>query len=313
MRRSLYVCLLRMHPLQFRLRFAEDMLWIFDQEPESRSRMLADGVLSLIRQRLFRPEPVEQTAVAGAPARSLDGVPVFYTCESFTPRTSAMVNGTILSAGVFAALIFAINLGGVHRIVPAALIASYHPSDPQQMTLNGQAGVQLAGAKRPALVSPNMAGGSVSAASGMKVRELLSQMGLVLRSPFRRRIMVPVVALRPLRSKPLDPATLYFHATPVLGALDIDHDGVISSEEIAGARKALKKLDRNHDGRLSAGECGVRFGEMHLHPVLATLDADHNGVITAREIRRAAVALKKLDTNHDGRLTADEVLPPSPK
>ena len=37
---------------------------------------------------------------------------------------------------------------------------------------------------------------------------------------------------------------------PVIAALDADHDGVISAEEIAGASAALKKLDRNEDGMI---------------------------------------------------------------
>jgi len=41
---------------------------------------------------------------------------------------------------------------------------------------------------------------------------------------------------------------------PVLSALDADRDGEISAWEIGRAGAALQKLDRNHDGYLTAGE-----------------------------------------------------------
>jgi hypothetical protein len=37
-------------------------------------------------------------------------------------------------------------------------------------------------------------------------------------------------------------------------ALDADHDGVISAEEIANASAALKTLDKNNDGKLTEDE-----------------------------------------------------------
>ena len=58
----------------------------------------------------------------------------------------------------------------------------------------------------------------------------------------------------------------------------------------------------NHDR-----ETRLRF--MRIHPVLAALDADHDGEISAGEMDRAAAALQKLDRNHDGYLTAEELIP----
>lgn len=43
-------------------------------------------------------------------------------------------------------------------------------------------------------------------------------------------------------------------APPLLAALDSDHDGIISAEEIAKAAQALKSLDKNGDGQLSEAE-----------------------------------------------------------
>jgi hypothetical protein len=48
-------------------------------------------------------------------------------------------------------------------------------------------------------------------------------------------------------------------------------------------------------------------------PIIAVLDANHDGVIDADEIANASKALKKLDKNGDGKLTQDELRPPRPE
>ena len=48
-------------------------------------------------------------------------------------------------------------------------------------------------------------------------------------------------------------------------------------------------------------------------PVMAALDADKDGVISAKEIANATAALKTLDKNKDGQLTPDELRPPRPE
>jgi hypothetical protein len=109
----------------------------------------------------------------------------------------------------------------------------------------------------------------------------------------------------------------YFQMMPVLMALDTDRDGIISAGEIANASVALLALDQNGDNKLSAEECGLgvphpadaAVGFMRLHPVLATLDANHDGEISASEILNAPAALRSLDTNRDGWLSEGELLP----
>ena len=46
--------------------------------------------------------------------------------------------------------------------------------------------------------------------------------------------------------------------TPVMRALDVDGDGVLSRKEIANASAALQLLDEDGDGELSAEELGTR-------------------------------------------------------
>jgi hypothetical protein len=56
MLRAFYLSLLRLHPRRFRERFAEEMLWIFDEIPSSRERvfLLCDGFNSLAVQWIIR-------------------------------------------------------------------------------------------------------------------------------------------------------------------------------------------------------------------------------------------------------------------
>ena len=56
--RSLYICLLRLHPPAFRHRFGDEMLHIFDEvTPQGRvTPLFADALSSLCRQWLLNPE-----------------------------------------------------------------------------------------------------------------------------------------------------------------------------------------------------------------------------------------------------------------
>jgi hypothetical protein len=147
----------------------------------------------------------------------------------------------------------------------------------------------------------------------------------------------------------------------LLEALDTDHDGIISAEEIANAPQSLKKLDKNGDGKITPDELhpprpkdgpppdgnnaapkkrkppvqaqgqdqnpppagpkdppdgpkGPRdqndppHGPPH-SPLMAALDTDKDGTLSADEIANASESLKKLDKNGDGKLTPDEYRP----
>ena len=115
---------------------------------------------------------------------------------------------------------------------------------------------------------------------------------------------------------------------PIIMVLDANHDGIISSNEIANASAALKTLDKNGDGQLTKDEWlpphagGQRpdgppnsSDDGHrppLPPIMEVLDANHDGVIDSNEIANASTALKSLDKNGDGQLTKDELFPPPP-
>ncbi|HVU99779.1 MAG TPA: hypothetical protein VHH88_00355 [Verrucomicrobiae bacterium] len=71
------------------------------------------------------------------------------------------------------------------------------------------------------------------------------------------------------------------------------------------------------NGQPAPAESGGPGGPQGRHhrpppPIIAALDANHDGVIDEAEIANASAALKSLDKNGDGKLTMDEVMPPRP-
>jgi hypothetical protein len=110
-------------------------------------------------------------------------------------------------------------------------------------------------------------------------------------------------------------AIAYYKYLPVMKALDIDGDYTISGRELILAPASLRSLDRNQDGKLDPWECGAAAGSPHpaafisRNPVLAVIDTDRNGELSAEEIANSSVSLQALDRNGDGRLTPDEYLP----
>jgi len=267
--RWLYIALLRMHPARFRQRFGDEMLWIFDaSHADGRTASIFfDGVRSLCRQWMHRPQAQVARASVAAPA--------FYICDGDTPRRSALLQGLIGAMLIFWALSYVLTHGGSRGVFSSFVIGSHNHSFSHLLPVRSR----NAAASEPDTL--------------VKVKP----------EPVPHKI----------------PA--YFRMMPVLTALDTDEDGVISAVEIANAPFALKALDLNRDGKLSAEECGLqvkadpqtveraRRGFMRLHPVLAALDANHDGAIDAREIGNAAVVLRALDENRDGRLTVEELLP----
>jgi len=108
---------------------------------------------------------------------------------------------------------------------------------------------------------------------------------------------------------------------PVMTALDSDASGELSPEEIRNAGAALGSIDTDGDGSLAATELLPRFGGPGRRggpggrgrggpsPVMAALDADSSGDLSAEEIDSAPTALAALDQDKSGGLSADELNP----
>ena len=352
-----YRVLLYTYPPDFRRRYGREMAQVFGDR--CREAAQARGLHGLLRLgancaadwliTVFR----EGAAAMSTPAEShgasqpvSDGVPTFYTCENSAPPRSAFINGAALSLALFIGLYFAMAHWTSHATSAALLIGAHHHSRSHLFEVN----------------SPTVAPGELDNEIKVKpergrpldvwtqVLSLLGSSHLPSPSPDQRIDQTQTASGR----KSAAPAGLpsagaasspqpdesdeykgwcdsksgfpaaYFRVILVLGALDRDHDGIISPGEIANAPSALRGLDQNHDGKLTADECGlslgalpfqgsvaerVRLAFMRFNPVLAVLDADHSGEISASEIQNAPAALRALDRNGDGRLTQDEVLP----
>ena len=123
------------------------------------------------------------------------------------------------------------------------------------------------------------------------------------------------------------------HQSLIKAALDANKDHVIDASEIAGASAALKTLDLNRDGMLTADEIRPprpqraeangsaaqgstpegehrdwKNGKQHrISPLVAALDANHDGIIDANEIANASRTLAQLDKNGDGKLTREDL------
>ncbi len=77
-----YALLIRLHPPSFRKRFAQEMLWIFDEAANSwgASSLFCDAILSLLRQWLVRSQ-LWKWFVAGIAGM----VPLIIAFGSFLP------------------------------------------------------------------------------------------------------------------------------------------------------------------------------------------------------------------------------------
>ena len=354
----LYRCFLRLFPSRYRSTFAPEMTNVFQQaEADAWSKGIASGITFSLREIAglilgafrehardwaWQPEFSEDPVPSGNAARSFDGVPSFYTAADFFPRRSAMFEGAILSLVLFSAVTAAFEYGVNHRVFRFPVGRSLEAGQPQVIE-TGDAGFVAFG---KSVVSSN--DGAVALVLGkppampiidiqpgkQTLTAVWSNVLWVLRVRPHFAAASPrgVEVVRPASAN--ESAATYFRVIRVLAALDADHDGVISASEIANAPAALLTLDTDHDGALSPEECGRAFADdpaqnarmeatldpdalrrarltfMRIHPVLAALDADHDGVISAAEIQNAPAALKTLDKNGDGRLTPDELIPP---
>jgi Ca2+-binding EF-hand superfamily protein len=136
----------------------------------------------------------------------------------------------------------------------------------------------------------------------------------------------------PPREQP--PPIQFMQISPILSAIDTNHDGVLSAAEIAASATELKKLDKNGDGKLTRDEAGIPMEKLRrpgpgggrregrpeeetpappptaddLTASLMMFDANHNGQLEKSEVpERFQGLFERGDTNHDGILTKEEI------
>lgn len=95
---------------------------------------------------------------------------------------------------------------------------------------------------------------------------------------------------------------------------DENKDGFLTPDEIRKVATAqAAPPERAGAGRGPGGGRGEGpRGEMNfirLDPILAAIDTNGDGVLSAEEILKSADSIRKLDKNGDGKVTRDEVMP----
>ncbi|MCX6608815.1 MAG: EF-hand domain-containing protein [Acidobacteria bacterium] len=86
---------------------------------------------------------------------------------------------------------------------------------------------------------------------------------------------------------------------------DKDGDGFLTTAELQAMAPPRQQEGEDHGPR--GGRPGG--GMMRMDPVLAAIDADHDGTISAAELKNAVAALKPLDKDNDGQLSGEEIRP----
>jgi len=106
---------------------------------------------------------------------------------------------------------------------------------------------------------------------------------------------------------------------PVQAAMDVNSDGVISADEMAQAPAALRKLDKNGDGKLTEDEVRPNFdrerrerpgndGNEEVVNSLMSFDENKDGKLSKKELpERMQGIFARADADHDGFLTRDEL------
>ena len=332
MLRSLYLGLIRLHPLCFRQRFADEMLEIFDKVsgPRAVTSLFADAFVSLFRQWMLRPEFRQPTIAATT------DVPIFRILDTYRPSPAALLNGCFITCALVWAAVVGISHSG--RGVHLYLIGVYHPSPhllplPRSSFKESELNTVVKAGPEP--VDPWHGIASVYFKLIRVLGALDADQDLVI-SPWE--IITAPAALRKLdtdRDGKLSPeecgfsmgadsgaiadsqfvrrARLEFmRANPALAALDANHDGEISESEISNSTAALKKLDKNGDGSLTPDEIIPDALPARAAMILFRLDTNRDGKISSAERASEEAAplrglLENADRNHDGAITADEL------
>lgn len=314
-----FAYLVRMHPRSFRERFGDEMLAIFDEaEAEGEGgRMLWSAAISAARQWMLRPEP----------ATARIAYTTFGVLEFPTPAWR-LLPGACITLALFSTIVYAIS----HAKPPRNFIGSFQPRiglihiDRDSMTNNQRGTTRV----RPAALKPDAIDRMAKAYMRMitplstldengdgviDMYELTRASGSLRRTDrnhdgfldarecgYRQEVPRPVF---------LQAEREFMSAHPALAALDSNGDGRIDRGEMEAAAKALRKLDRNHDGALAAIEL-IPTALDNETSLIMQVDADFDGRITQAELlsdlgRHYAEFLLQADSDSDGNVTRPEL------
>ncbi len=254
MLRSLYIQLLRLHPSAFRTRYGDEMLSIYDEAARSGRPwpLFSDACVSLGRQWLLREnEPAPQPA----PLASSDGVPVFYCADQSMPPKSALFNGGLVALAAFALVGFALGHGQGRRPWNTTFSGS-------NRAVAGSVGFGVEGGQSAIAFGGGASGGRSSTRSDVgtdsvwvRILRFYENAFSKPRPPAPREVTASTWTPAPA---PAQAATQSSRSIVYLAlsrrTFDANHDGIVSADEIANAGAALRGMDRNGDGRLTADD-----------------------------------------------------------
>lgn len=323
--RDVFRCLLRLHPRGFRDEYAEEMLWVFDEEARRGTPywLLWDGARSLVRRRLLRHEPSPRRVVAGPGLLTLEG-------SGLGPgRLLAGLAATTLLFGlVFGAIVEAGNVSGRLRVL--TIYTFQDAARPKATTIKTES---PAGA--PAAAPPSAAERALDSKASseggdptvyrlheteadrreqaMRALTLLNGPELDAPASDSSNVFVPPDASflsapgSTQRPRPgVGPLSLwhyseYFGILPILGALDTNADLEISRSEMAESPRALQSLDSDGNGTVDARECGFRLGDASGHFARAFVARAKTGFMTFHGVHRV------LDANSSETIESEEI------
>src|SRR5690348_12090642 len=259
----LYRWLLRLYPARYRFTFGREMVAVFQQRRADAwskgaffritfcIREIAGLVPAALRERARAVGYsasgqgfTEQRAVAGA-GPALDGVPVFYTSENYSPRRIALVHGAILSLLLFSAVTAAYEQG-VNRNTFRKILRSSSADNRREyvesnesgfaafsrsLVRSADSGLTMTLGKRPATID-------IVKPKRVHWAGLWSNLVWLLRVRPHLSFAAPRAPESETREEPdpwRDYASTYFRVILALRVLDTDHDYVISAAEIANA------------------------------------------------------------------------------
>ena len=128
--------------------------------------------------------------------------------------------------------------------------------------------------------------------------------------------------------KPITRAAYVKTVDSRFGAIDVNHDGIITKAELVAEQQRelqqmaarirqqlearFRQLDTNKDGQLSLQEFIAAAPPLRTaqtpDQMIQQLDTNHDGKISAEEFRAPELAkFSRVDANHDGVVTPDEI------